>query len=142
MAQVERAPGASAGRWRGPAEEESKAEVPKSTSSGSKVFSIPAPEDRLYISLNGWPGFKHFCKSAIQFVAPPFSGFVWLPVDHEGEPIIIREFRDMEVEVRCAWFNVHVPALARDRLRPKCLADQRRSRGRPFGRRHTRRRED
>ena len=114
MAADECAPGAAAGRRRGPAAKcEEVHRIP--TRFKNTVWAyvlLRSPQERLYISINGWPSFKHFYKSAIQFEVLAFAGFVWLPVDHNVAPIIIREFRDMEVEVRCIAFDVVAPASA------------------------------
>ena len=71
------------------------------------------PQDRLYISVYGWPSFKHFNKTVLYFAAPGFVGPVWLPSDHVLLPLIIRPCAHIRVSVNCVGYDRGVTRSAR-----------------------------
>ena len=74
-------------------------------SSLSSLWCAVFPEDRLYISVDGPPSFKHFNRGPQQFIAAGFAGPLWVPSDPTLNSIIIRPYRCLGVSVACIWHD-------------------------------------
>ena len=72
-----------------------------------------SPQDRLYISVHGWPRMKHYNKTTFFFAAPSFVGPVWLPTDHTLLPLAIRRCARIRVAVHCVGYDRGVTCSAR-----------------------------
>ncbi|CAK0792739.1 unnamed protein product [Prorocentrum cordatum] len=64
-----------------------------------------AAADRLHISVDGWPSFKHFNRGPQHFIVAGVAGPLWVTSDPNLLSIIIRPYRDFIVDVACIWHD-------------------------------------